>query len=223
MNMNYNAADYLMDNYGDYGGGMDAPSINQTPGRITPQTNNTNSQPKKRRPTGGVNQRRTPSGSGFDQDNYGSDGKLDLEGQGQMYGGQGSPMSDPLKEDPEGYGGYGTPTTGMPEYHPERGPFPQTPMGGPSFDPSPPINPPMDVPHYLPPFPPMNFPPFPPMPPQLPEINFEPMEMPERKPYGFASVDSRAAGYSENLPGAGTLRDKVLDTVGRSPLQNALQ
>tara|TARA_Y100000401_G_scaffold35661_1_gene26705 strand:- start:40182 stop:40883 length:702 start_codon:yes stop_codon:yes gene_type:complete len=103
-----------------------------------------------------------------------------------------------------------------PPYIPAPMPLPPTP----TVPPPAPLDPP---PHYLPPMPPMNLPPFPPMPPMLPEISFEPMEMPERKPYGFASVDSRAAGYSQALPGSGKLRDRVMGSVGRTPLQNALQ
>ena len=248
--MRYNNADYLMDDSGSYGSYSDlSPISGDMPstggGYNERQTTGsgrktTSSKPKKKttskpKNTGSVNQRRTTGGysggtsggtiGGGDPDNYGhQDHETGIPG----FSGPGgsTPMSDMDPYDPEGYGGYGTPTTGMPEYHPERGPFPQTPTGPmrPTYpDPSPPLNPPMDVPHFLPPFPPMNLPPFPPMPPQLPEINFKPMEMPERKPYGFASVDSRAAGYSENLPGAGTLRDRVLGTVGRSPLKDALQ
>ena len=142
---------------------------------------------------------------------------------GEEMGTYDTPIDD-MGDEPT-YGGGETPSTGNPKYPPQRGPYPQTPIGSPPKypDPSPPLNPPMDFPHYLPPMPPMNLPPFPPMPPMLPEISFEPTKMPERKPYGFASVDSRAAGYSQALPGQGTLRDRVMQSVGRTPLQNALQ
>ena len=213
MNMNYNAADYLMDDPGHpsnrvVGANLSRPATGALDGKQTS--------------TGSVNQRRPGKSSGRSgdkYDNYNSPLK-DLEGRDlNMYDGQGTPMSDPDQEDQPGYNNPIENTPSNPPYNPNPPIF-----ANPIYpDPSPPLNPPMDVPHNLPPFPPMNFPPFPPMPPQIPQIDFKPMEMPERKPYGFASVDSRAAGYSQNLPGQGTLRDKVLGTVGRSPLQNALQ
>ena len=198
--------------------------------------------PVKKRPTSRSRKAQTNSGS-VNQfaggTNYGEgvghQGKYDPTGADltQMSMGEGgfsgedmgtydTPIDD-MGDEPT-YGGE-TPSTGNTKYPPQRGPYPQTPIGSPPRypDPSPPLNPPMDFPHYLPPMPPMNLPPFPPMPPQLPEISFEPMEMPERKPYGFASVDSRAAGYNQALPGQGTLRDRVMQSVGRTPLQNALQ
>jgi len=169
----------------------------------------------KAKPKTGVNM--SASGTG---DNFETGGQVDLHGQNiQMYGDQGTPMSLPDTGEEEGYNEpYSSPVQ-KPNYNPGY----QTPMPLPPT-PTVPTPAPLDPPpQYLPPIPPMNLPPFPPMPPMLPEISFEPMEMPERKPYGFASVDSRAAGYSQALPGSGTLRDRVMGSVGRTPLQNALQ
>lgn len=228
MSINYRIGDYSGGNSPSYGAFEKPP--NSTGGNFKrPAPKNKPAQTN----SGSINQ--FAGGTNYGQDanhqgQYDPSGR-DLTQMGMGEGGfPGEDMGtydtpiDDVGGDPS-YGGGETPSTGNPEYPRERGRYPQTPIGSPPRypDPSPPLNPPMDFPHYLPPMPPMNLPPFPPMPPMLPEISFEPMKMPERKPYGFASVDSRAAGYSQALPGQGTLRDRVMQSVGRTPLQNALQ
>ena len=219
--MAFGTYDSLNSMYGGQASPLTPPGIDlaaNMPEKVRPTSTKTKPKAKpKAKPKTGVNM--SASGTG---DNFETGGQVDLHGQDiQMYGDQGTPMSLPDIGEEQGYNEpYSSPVQ-KPNYNPGY----QTPMPLP-LPPTPtvptpaPLDPP---PHYLPPMPPMNLPPFPPMPPMLPEISFEPMEMPERKPYGFASVDSRAAGYSQALPGSGTLRDRVMGSVGRTPLQNALQ
>lgn len=150
-----------------------------------------------------------------DRDNYGSDGRIDLGGGDNIYGGQGSPMSDPLLEDGPLDGGYGTPTTGNPDYYPESGNFPQTPMGDMYniFMPQIPQGFPEPDHDYTPPT-------FEGM--ELPETKFE-LPTAEVKPFGFADIGSRASGYSQPLELTQPLAAEVMAQVGRKhPLEKAL-
>lgn len=146
--------------------------------------------------------------------NYDSDGQKDLEGQDTIYGDQGTPMSDPLGDDPEGYN-TGTPSTGNPSYYPETGNFPQTPMGDMYniFMPQMPQGFPEPDHNYTPPT-------FEGM--ELPETKFE-LATAEVKPFGFADIGSRASGYSQPLELTKPLAAEVMSQVGRKhPLEQAL-
>lgn len=156
-------------------------------------------------------------GSPSGQDNYDTHGQEDLSGRKQTeYDGQGSPMSDPLQEDGPLDAGYGTPTTGNPEYYPETGSFPQTPMGdvyNMFFPPNMPMNFPEPKHDYTPPT-------FEGM--ELPETKFE-LPTAEVKPFGFADVGSRGSGYSQPLELTKPLAAEVMSQVGRKhPLEQAL-
>ena len=127
-----------------------------------------------------------------------------------------TPMSMPPEYGDEGHGGYGTPTTGNPEYYPETGSFPQTPMGdvyNMFFPPNMPMNFPEPDHDYTPPT-------FEGM--ELPETKFE-LPTAEVKPFGFADVGSRGSGYSQPLELTKPLAAEVMSQVGRKhPLEQAL-
>jgi len=127
-----------------------------------------------------------------------------------------TPMSMPPEYGEEGYGG--TPSTGSPDYYPESGNFPQTPMGGPGdmyniFMPQMPQGFPEPDHDYTPPT-------FEGM--ELPETQFE-LPTAEVKPFGFADIGSRASGYSQPLELTKPLAAEVMAQVGRKhPLEQAL-
>ncbi len=148
-------------------------------------------------------------------DNYDDDGMIDLEGDDiDMYGDQGTPMSDPLGDDPEGWNDYEPPIHGDPvdEYDPaDPGDF-----DWPEFD----------IPEWdIPGIPDQNFE-FEDFPNEAPD--FPEFEKAKRKkiPMGFYDAGSAASGFSAgdlNVNLEDFLANQVAQEAGVThPLQQAL-